>query len=364
LTRTLSSTTGYGLPVRSQEIALHDFTSLHNLGWRSDDQPEIPPTMRPARVVHQGKGAWQVHDGSDEFTAIARSRTLAPIPVTGDWVLIDDASGTCVIETVLPRRTTLSRAEAGGRSEEQVIATNIDLVGICTPADAVNARRLERELTAVWSSGASPLAIVTKADLVEDPWTIADEVRSVCVGADVALVSSMTGDGLDDVRERVAPGTTVALIGPSGVGKSSLVNALCGREVLPTNDVRRDGKGRHTTTSRHLVPLPGGGLLLDTPGMREFAPWADDNGLSGTFADIEELASSCRFADCQHDSEPGCQVVISAAQDPMVAQRLASWRALQRELAWLERRHDARLMAQERRKWASIKKSARGVIRP
>ena len=177
-------------------------------------------------------------------------------------------------------------------------------------------------------------------------------------------VSSVTGEGLDAVRSRIGAGSTLALIGPSGVGKSSLVNALSGHEVLATAPTRSDGKGRHTTTSRHLVLMPDGGLLLDTPGMREFAPWLGDEGLPGTFSDIEELAADCRFADCAHDSEPGCAVVIAAASDEEVGRRLDSWRRLQREQAWLERRHDARLMAEERRRWAIMTKSARSQIRP
>jgi len=339
------------------------FTTLHDLGWQSSE-PSAESRTRPARVLHQGRGGWRVHDGSSELLARGRTKSLSPIPVTGDWVLISDDLGTCLVEDVLPRRTTLSRAESGGRSEEQVIAANVDVVAVCTPADAINGRRLERELTAVWSSGASPLVVVTKSDLVDDPGTVVRAAEAVCVGADLVIVSSRDGDGLEAVRGRVPSGVTMALIGPSGVGKSSLVNALCGHEVLATATTRGDGKGRHTTTSRHLIALPGAGLLLDTPGMREFAPWVDGEGLGETFADLDELALACRFNDCRHGSEPGCQVLIAAASDETVAERLESWRRLQRELAWLARRHDGRLMAEERRKWAVISKSVRSVTRP
>jgi ribosome biogenesis GTPase len=339
------------------------FTSLIDLGWQSSDLPS-DPLSRPARVLHQGRGGWRVHDGTTELLARARSRSLSPTPVTGDWVMISDDTGTCLLESVLPRRTTLSRAEAGGRSEEQVIAANVDVVAVCTPADAVNGRRLERELTAVWSSGASPLVVVTKSDLVDDPGEVVSSLESVCVGADLVTVSAQDGDGLESLRSRVPSGVTMALIGPSGVGKSSLVNALVGHELLATTATRRDGKGRHTTTSRHLIAVPGSGLLLDTPGMREFAPWVDGDGLGETFADLDELALGCRFSDCRHDSEPGCQVLIAAASDETVAERLESWRRLQRELAWLTRRHDGRLMAEERRKWTAISKSVRSITRP
>lgn len=343
--------------------------SLHDLGWDARESlapADLPYGARPARVTWQGRGFWRVHDGVAEHLAQPRRSSMPVVPVTGDWVAIRDDLGGCYIDEVLPRRSVLARGEAGGRSEQQVIAANVDVVGVCTPADGANPRRLERELTAVWSSGATPLVLVTKADLVPDARDVVDRLAYVCLGVDILTVSSLLGEGLEPLRDRVSGGRTLALIGPSGVGKSSLVNALVGRDVAATAEIREDGKGRHTTTSRHLIPLPGHGLLLDTPGMREFAPWADDDGLAGTFADIELLAQDCRFADCAHEHEPECAVREAADADEGVARRLSSWRALQRELAWLERRQDARLQREERRKWAAISKSMRGsgTIRP
>lgn len=343
-------------------------SSLDDLGWSLhpvSDQSAGPPVgdVRPARVVDQSRTSWHVHDGTTVRHARARSRTLAPRPVTGDWVLVSGADD-CLVEAVLPRRTQLSRAEAGGRSAEQVLAANVDLVGVCAPADDVNPRRIERELTASWASGANPLVLLTKADSVDDVDEVLAELAPVCIGVDVVRTSAATGGGIDDLRRLVRPHRTLALIGPSGVGKSSLVNALADEQVLATAAVRSDGKGRHTTTTRRLVCLPGGGLVLDTPGMREFAPWAQDDGLSATFADVEERATYCRFADCAHDTEPGCAVRAAAEDDAGFAERLASWRALQREQAWLARRHDARLMAAERKRWAAMTRSARGRSRP
>ena len=274
-----------------------DLASLGwDAGWRSLLTPD-DPASRPARVTLQGRDAWRVHDGVDERTVGVRGRLRAApdgLPVAGDWVLMAGSPSDPVIEGVLPRRTSLVRKVAGQRTQEQVVAANVDVVLVCSPLHSVNPRRLERELTLVWESGARPVVAVTKADLAEDLGTDLEgalgEIRSVAVGVEVLAVSSYDGDGLDAVLALLPPGVTAAIIGPSGAGKSTLVNALVGRELLATTAVREDNRGVHTTSARHLVRVPGAGLVLDTPGMRELALWADEEALDAAFADLEGFA--------------------------------------------------------------------------
>jgi len=339
--------------------------SLADLGWDLSLLPDgAPPSARPARVTLQGRDVWRVHDGTAEHSVGVRGRLRSEpgsLPVAGDWVLLGDDA---VIESVLPRRTALVRKQAGQRTVEQVIAANVDLVLVCAPAHSLNARRLERELTVVWESGATPYVVVTKSDLLHDDVAeTLDEVRSVAIGVEVLAVSSYDGDGLDAVRALLAPGITGAAIGPSGAGKSTLVNALVGHEVLATTAVRSDNRGVHTTTARHLVPIPGGGLVLDTPGMRELVVWADEDALDATFVDVDAIAARCRFSDCSHHTEPGCAVLAAVESGELDEARLESWRKLQRELAHLARKQDARLAAEERKRWARMTREGRARAR-
>jgi ribosome biogenesis GTPase len=329
-------------------------------------------SWRPARVTLQGRDAWRVHDGTGELTVGVRGRLRAGphgLPVAGDWVLLGGTShDDAVIEAVLPRRTTLARKAAGTRTEEQVVAANVDVVLVCAALHSLNLRRLERELTIVWESGARPVVVVTKSDLAPDLGVDVEdalaEVRPVAVGVEVVAVSSYDGDGLDAVRALVPPGVTAAVIGPSGAGKSTLVNALVGLELLATTAIRADLRGVHTTSARHLVPVPGAGLLLDTPGMRELALWADEDALDTTFVDVEAVTRECRFRDCRHETEPGCAVLAAIAAGDLDEERVASWRKLQRELAYLARKQDVRLQQEERRRWARLHREARDRIRP
>jgi ribosome biogenesis GTPase len=230
------------------------------------------------------------------------------------------------------------------------VAANVDTVFLVTAFGGdLNARRLERYLTAAWDSGSNPVVVANKADLADDPFGELADVEAVALGVPVVTVSAATGEGLELLEAHLIPGRTVALLGSSGVGKSTLVNRLAGREVLVTAEIRSDGRGRHTTTHRELVPLPSGALLIDTPGMRELQLWADEAMLDSTFSEIAELAADCRFSDCTHEHEPGCAVKAAISDGSLPAERFASYRKLQRELRALEIRKDARLKSEARK---------------
>jgi len=273
-----------------------------------------------------------------------------------------------VIEALVPRRTKLSRKAPGGPTAEQIVAANVDVFFLPTSLNQdLNLRRLERYLVAVWDSGALPAILLTKADLVGDAAPFLAEVEELAPGVAIIPVSATTGLGVEAVRALVPTGRTAALIGSSGVGKSTLVNALLAEARQEVQDIRdADGKGRHTTVGRTLIALPSGGWLMDTPGMREFAPWSDGDdgeglggGLNEVFADVLALAEHCKFRDCRHDGEPGCAVLAAIEAGDLPAERLASLRKLEKEEAWLRRRADKSAAAAERQKWKQIHKALR-----
>lgn len=265
-------------------------------------------------------------------------------PCAGDWcVLRTWPDHRITVEHVLPRRTAVVRATAGKAAEGQVVCANVDLVGVVValhPLPAEN--RIERLLALAWQSGARPVVLLTKADLVTDGEEVADDVRRLAPDVEVVQVSVRTGLGLDRVRELLDGHATLALVGTSGHGKSSLTNALVGAEVLATRAIRDDGRGRHTSVRRELVLLPGGGAVIDTPGLRSLGLVDADEGLAHTFADIEELAAQCRFDDCAHRTEPGCRVKAALANGELPQRRWESWLRLQREAEAMAARRDAR----------------------
>lgn len=295
----------------------------------------------------------------------AGSRAL--LPAVGDWVAVqaDGRAGQGPIVAVLERRSSLSRKEADESTVEQVMAANVDRIFVVAAlTEDVNLRRLERYLTIAWNSGASPLIVLTKADLAADPEVAVAAVEPIASAVPVIVASGASGEGLDRIEAELAPGLTGVLIGPSGVGKSTLINRLMGADVLETRAVRRDGKGRHTTTHRELMLLPHGGMLIDTPGLRELQLWGDGAALEQAFDDVARLAAGCRFRDCRHQGEPGCAVRGAVERGELTADRLASYRKLERELHALAVRSSVRLQHEERRKWRLIQKSVRDRTRP
>ncbi len=272
-------------------------------------------------------------------------------PCTGDWcVLRAWPDGRSTVEEVLPRRTALLRATAGEQSRGQLLCANMDLVGLVVALEPLPVlARVERLVALAWESGARPLMLLSKADLVADADDLAEDVAAAAPGVDVLALSTVSGRGLDAVRQRIAGERTLALVGASGHGKSSLVNALAGAEVLGTRAIRDDGRGRHTSVRRELVPLPGGGAVIDTPGLRGVGLVDADAGVARTFADVEGLAEHCRFHDCAHTGEPGCAVAEALAAGLLSHRRFESWQRLQRELSWMAARRDARLRAEQTR---------------
>ncbi len=281
--------------------------------------------------------------GADVLDAMAGNPLCAP--VTGDWcVLRPWSDGPFTVEGLLPRRTTVVRAEASGSSRGQALAANADVVAIVVALHPEpNLGRVERLLTLAWGSGARPMVVLSKADLVGDAELVATDVRAVAPDVDVVCTSTVDDSGIQQVRSRAGRNATLALVGLSGHGKSSLANALVGAEVLAAKRIRADGKGRHTTVRRELVPLPGGGAVIDTPGLRGVGVPGGTLGLSVTFAEVDRLAAGCRFLDCSHQTEPGCAVLAAVAAGLLPVRRLESWRSLHAEQAWMAARARRRL---------------------
>ena len=300
--------------------------------------------MTTARVIADYGADYLIEDDASARRAFARRCD----PAVGDFVVVD---GDFITE-ILPRRTSFSRKAAGVETQEQVLAANVDVAFVVAAAIDVNLRRIERYLTIAWQSGATPIVVVTKADLV-------DGVEAVSVPAPVIVTSSACGEGIDSIRRELQPDKTGVLLGPSGVGKSTLINTLVGSELLRTREIHRSGEGRHMTSHRQLVHVPGGGSIIDTPGLREAQLWRGEEALAGVFEDIEELASRCRFADCTHDTEPGCAIKTALQSGALDQGRMQSYRKLQRELRAVAAKSDARLRSEDRKKWKQIAMAAK-----
>lgn len=345
---------------------------LITYGWsdalRHDFAPFAAQGLSPARVALQQRGVYGLVTDHGEVAGAVSGRLqhqAAPggLPVAGDWVAVQPpgTTGPAIIRHVLPRRTAFVRKASGTGEAPQVVAANIDLALLVLGLDDdFNLRRLERYLAAAWESGARPLVLLTKADACADVANAVSRTEGVAIGAEVIPLSALTGEGLEAVRSRLSPGLTAVLIGMSGVGKSTLVNALLGEGRLATGAVREtDGRGKHTTTHRELVRLPHGGLILDTPGMRELAFWDPGGGVTAAFSEIDALGRECRFRNCRHETEPGCAVRAAREAGDLGEDRWRGYVKLQREMDHLERREDHAAREAWRRRWVQVAKANR-----
>jgi ribosome biogenesis GTPase / thiamine phosphate phosphatase len=342
--------------------------TLDDIGWDRERAEEFQAQGEdgrvPARVAVAHREGFVLHGEVGEIRArlAGRLRHEREEAVVGDWVaaaMVD--GGEARIEAVLPRRTALVRRAAGTRDRPQLLAANVDVVFVVAGLDGdFNPRRIERALVMVAESGARAIVLLNKADACADVEARHEEMQRAAAGVPVFLLSALQGDGVAAVRAEIAAGTTAVLIGSSGAGKSTLANRLLGAERQEVGPVRADdSRGRHTTTRRELMVLPGGGVLIDTPGLRELQLWASGEAAGLAFDDVETLAAACRFADCRHDREPGCAVVRAAGEGTLDPARLQSYRKLQAELAHVERQHDARARSEQERRWRSIHKMAK-----
>lgn len=346
--------------------------TLNQIGWSPEWESAFGPRSRegfvPARVSCEHRGAqYSVLAEQGEWMADVSGRmrhnAASPqdMPSVGDWVIVQPHPGEerCTIHDILPRRSVFIRKTAGDRTKEQVVAANVDTVLLVSGLDHdYNPRRIERYLTLAYGSGSTPVIVLNKADLCSDPDKVLLETETVAPGVPILFVSATQGNGIDKIMELLPAGRTGALLGSSGVGKSAIVNALLGREALKTGPVREhDSRGCHTTTSRQLIPLANGAVLIDTPGMRELQLWGDPDAIGQSFADIEGFAPDCRFSDCSHTNEPGCAVRQAVAEGRLAADRLESYLVQRKELRHLQIKQDARLQIEEKNRWKSIFRS-------
>jgi len=354
---------------------------LYEMGWTESDQQQFEemndPTLMPCRVSEEHRSGYRLLTTDGELSAELSGRLRHQLvdggdrPAVGDWVLarVRADEGSASITAVMPRRTALIRNRTDNTTRPQVIAANLDTVFVmCSLNRDFNLRRIERYLALVWDSGARPVVLLTKADLCDDTATHVEQTSAIAWGVNVHPVSALTGDGIDALEPHLRVGQTVALVGSSGVGKSTLLNRLLGADAMATGEARPDDdRGRHTTSHRSLSVLPGGAMLVDTPGMREVGMWESAEGVRTTFEDVEAYAADCRFKDCRHEDEPGCGVLRAVEDGVLEPSRHAGYLKLQRELAHQERRVDERARIEHdhamRRIYTARKKSLKQLYK-
>lgn len=347
--------------------------NLDCLGWSNFFADSFEPYRQEGftvgRVAIEHRKTYIVYSKHGELSAEVtgklryRASQTKDFPAVGDWVVIRarDSEKQATIHEILPRKSKFSRKIAGAKTEEQIVATNVDTVFLVSALDGdFNLRRIERYLILAWDSGATPVIVLNKADLCDNVERCLAQVEAIAYGIPIVVLSATNHQGFNALKPHLQPGQTVALLGSSGVGKSTITNQLIGTAVQTVQPVRQgDDRGKHTTTHRELIVLPTGGLIMDTPGMREIQIWAGDEGLQETFADIETLAQQCYFRNCQHNYEPGCAVQQALDEEKLDYQRFQNYQKLQKELNYLVRKQDEKLNLAEKEKWKKIHKAMR-----
>ncbi|AFY52652.1 ribosome small subunit-dependent GTPase A [Rivularia sp. PCC 7116] len=347
--------------------------NLEYLGWNdffaSSFESLRQQELTVARVAIEHRNTYILHseigEVPGEVTGKFRHNAIQAqdFPAVGDWVVISlrESEKNAVIHSVLPRKSKFSRQSIGAITEEQIVAANVDTVFLVSGLDGdFNPRRIERYLILAWESGANPVILLNKADLCQNIEDCLNQVENIALGVPIITISAANSQGLEALQTYLQPGKTVALLGSSGVGKSTITNKLKGEAIQAVKAVRQgDDRGRHTTSHRELILLPNGSLIIDTPGMRELQIWASETSLSSTFEDIESLAQECRFRNCQHIKEPGCAVQQALQEGRLSNSRFFSYQKLQKELDYLSQKQDQKVYLDTKKRWKTITKSMR-----